>query len=173
MWVLYLSLFSLFVALLLFISSFRLKRRSGLPAGKVVYSDTSRWGKVEKPLYDPALRLSGKPDYLVKQGRQIIPIEVKARSAPRMPYDGHIYQLAAYCLLVTREFSCRPHQGLIHYTDRTFAVDFSPALEASTLAIIHEMQEQTEGSQVDRSHDNPRLCQSCSYRFICDQSLRI
>jgi CRISPR-associated exonuclease Cas4 len=173
MLLLFLSILLLLVALILFIVAARQKRQAGLPAGRVIYTDTNHWGKVEKPLFDPKLRLTGKPDYLVEQGKQVIPVEVKTRSAPQAPYDSHIYQLAAYCLLVQHEYGTRPNYGILHYRNRTFAIDFTSALEATIKGTIREMQERTTRSQVDRSHANPRSCQHCGYRSICDQSLRI
>ena len=76
----------LFLALLLFVLALVLlwqarKRRaeSGLPAGRVIYTDTRGWGKPEQAFYDSELGLTGKPDYLVEQKGQIIPVEVKSR----------------------------------------------------------------------------------------------
>jgi CRISPR-associated exonuclease Cas4 len=157
----------------LLIVASRKKRQAGIPTGRVIYSDTRRWGKVEKPLFDPSLRLTGKPDYLVEHGKKIIPIEVKSRSSPRVPYDSHIHQLAAYCLLVQHEYGIRPNYGIIQYADQTFAIDFTLKLEETIKATIREMQEKVNQSQVERSHDNPHNCQHCGYRSICDQSLRI
>jgi CRISPR-associated exonuclease Cas4 len=163
----------LLVGLGLLIVASRKKRQAGIPTGRVIYSDTRRWGKVEKPLFDPSLRLTGKPDYLVEHGKKIIPIEVKSRSSARVPYDSHIHQLAAYCLLVQHEYGIRPNYGIIQYLNQTFAIDFTPKLEETIKATIREMQEKANQSQVERSHDNPHNCQHCGYRSICDQSLRI
>jgi len=169
----YLSIFFLLVAIVLFIVAARKKRQAGIPAGRVIYTDTSKWGKVEKPLFDPTLRLTGKPDYLVKQGSQIIPVEVKSGRSLDAPHDSHIYQLAAYCLLVQHEYGTRPNYGILHYSNKTYAIEFNSTLEASVIATLHEMQEKTTRSLVDRSHKNPHNCQHCGYRSICDQSLRI
>ena len=68
----------------------------------MIYTDTRGWSAVEKPLYDPVIGLTGRPDYLVKKGKDIIPVEVKTSRTPEAPYDSHIFQLAAYCLLVAR-----------------------------------------------------------------------
>jgi len=173
MLILYLAIFFLSVALVMFYVAARQKRQAGLPAGKVIYTDSSKWGRVEKPLFDPDLRLTGKPDYLVRQGDQVIPVEVKSRPAPQAAYDSHIYQLAAYCVLVAHQYHSRPSYGIIHYSNRSFAVDFTSSLESAIKSIIHEMQGKTARSQVNRSHDNPRICQHCGYRSVCDQSLRI
>ncbi len=161
------------IAIIFFVLASRQRQQAGIPSGRVIYSDASQWGKVEKPLYDPQLRLTGKPDYLVKQGKQVIPVEVKSRRAPQAPHDSHIYQLAAYCLLVEHEYRSRPAYGILHYNDKTFAIDFTAELESTTQALIREMQARTTRSQVDRSHEDGRRCQHCSYRSVCDQSLRI
>ena len=171
--VLYLLIFFLVITVVLFILASRQRRQAGIPAGRVIYFDAGQWGKVEKPLYDPELRLTGKPDYLVKQGEQVIPVEVKSGRAPHVPYDSHIYQLAAYCLLVDHEYGIRPTHGILHYSNRTFAIDFSAELELSIQTTIREMQERTSRSQVERSHQDGKRCPHCGYRSVCDQALRI
>jgi CRISPR-associated exonuclease Cas4 len=173
MFELFLAVLLVVLAIIFFVLASRQRQKAGIPAGRVIYTDASQWGKVEKPLYDPVLRITGKPDYLVKAGDQVIPVEVKSRRAPRAPHDSHIYQLAAYCLLVQHEFGTRPTYGILHYSDKTFAIDFTADLEASILAVIHEIQSRSARSRVDRSHEDGRRCQGCGYRSVCDQSLRI
>jgi CRISPR-associated exonuclease Cas4 len=170
---LFIIVFLLVIAIIFFVLASRQRRKAGIPAGRVIYTDASQWGKVEKPLYDPKLRLTGKPDYLVKQGSLVIPVEVKSRRSPPVPHDSHIYQLAAYCLLVEHEYKTRPSYGILHYHDKSFAIDFTSELESSTQAVIHEMQARSSRTQVDRSHEDARRCQHCGYRSVCDQSLRI
>lgn len=171
--VLYISILFLLVGLVLFLIAARRKRQAGVPAGRMIYSDTKNCGKVEKSLFEPYLRLTGKPDYLVKQGDQIIPIEVKSRNSPHAPYDSHIYQLAAYCMLVQHEYGKRPNYGILHYRNQTFAIDFTTQLEAMVIATIKEMQEIIKNKNLERSHENPQNCRHCGYRSICDQALRI
>jgi CRISPR-associated exonuclease Cas4 len=171
--VIYLSIIFLTVAVLLFILGYKKAERVGMPAGRVIYTDTRGWGKVEKPLYDPQLRLTGKPDYLVRHGEQVIPIEVKSGRSPQVPFDSHIFQLAAYCLLVEYEYGVTPSRGIIHYPERTFAIDFNRQLEASIRATIIEMQSQANSNNIARSHFEAKRCQRCGYRSICDQALRI
>jgi CRISPR-associated exonuclease Cas4 len=173
MTILYLSILLVVIAIGLFILAARQRRKTGLPAGNVIYIDTRNWGKLEKPLYDPGLRLTGKPDYLVQQGDRVIPVEVKSRAAPPNPYDSHIYQVAAYCLLVDHVYGQRPTQGIIHYSDKTFAIDFTPELEVAVKATVVEMQERTNSTEVTRSHQDGKRCQRCGYRSVCDQALRI
>jgi CRISPR-associated exonuclease Cas4 len=152
----------------------RQRKATGLPGGKLIYSDTERWGKLEKPLYAPALGLTGKPDYLVEQDGKIIPIEVKTSRPAQGPYDSHVFQLAAYCLLVTQVYGKRPNYGIIHYTSggkggQTYAVEFTQDLESAVLATIQQMQTITLRKGVDRSHEQPQRCARCGYRNTCDQ----
>jgi CRISPR-associated exonuclease Cas4 len=158
---------------LLFVLVARQRKQAGLPPSRIIYSDAGQWGKVEKPLYHEQLHLAGKPDYVVREGKQMIPVEVKSRQAPAIPFEGHIYQLAAYCLLVEHAYGIRPDHGILHYSNRSYAVDFTPGLERSLQAIVEEMQIQSTHSDVNRSHDDAKRCRHCGYRPICDQALRI
>ena len=165
------ALILLVVALLLFWQSDKKRQQTGLPGGRVIYTDTRGWGAVDKPLYDRKLRLTGKPDYLVKRGGQIIPVEVKSGKAPQAPYDSHIYQLASYCLLVERTMGKRPPYGIIHYENRDFAVDYTPTLEAALLEILDKMRSDERSANVACSHQSAARCRGCGYRQICDQRL--
>ena len=168
---LYLGLTILLIALVLFIISGVQRRASGLPGGRVIYSDTRAWGKVEKPLFDHDLGLTGKPDYLVEQSGKIIPVEVKTGRTPPAPYDSHVFQLAAYCLLVHRTTGKRPPHGIIHYPGRDFAVDYTPELEHALLDLVADIRIDEQHAEVSRSHDEAQRCQRCGFRDTCDQSL--
>ena len=149
----------------------RRRTAAGLPAGRVVYTDTGQGSKVEKPLFDPISGLVGRPDYLVEQDGVLIPVEVKSSYAPTEPHDSHVYQLAAYCLLVLKVYGKRPSHGLLRYRNRTFAIDFTADLEASLLDRLAEMRLQEKEAEADRSHQSPARCAACGYRQICDQRL--
>jgi len=168
---LYIALFLFFLALILFWQSTRQREAAGLPGGRIIYTDTRGWGKLERPLYDRALDLTGKPDYLVQQNGRIIPVEVKSGRAPQAPYDAHIYQLAAYCLLVEKTYHKRPPYGIIHYQDRDFAVDYTTQLESALLDILADMKRDQLKPEVDRSHEQSARCARCGFRNVCDQSL--
>ncbi|HUF39478.1 MAG TPA: Dna2/Cas4 domain-containing protein [Anaerolineales bacterium] len=159
------------IALLLLYRSSARQRSAGLPGGRIVYSDTRTWGPVEQALYDPVWDLTGKPDYLIRQGRMIVPVEVKSGRTPAAPYDSHIYQLAAYCLLVDRVMRVRPEYGLIHYPGRTYRVDYTQALERSLKDLLDEMRAGQRRQSLDRSHDETARCRKCGYGSICDQRL--
>jgi CRISPR-associated exonuclease Cas4 len=169
--VLIVSVVLLILSAYLFWKSFIQRKRSGLPGGRIIYADTSKWGRVEKPLYSSELGLTGKPDYLIEVGDDLIPVEVKSSHVRYAPYDSHIYQLAAYCLLVHKVYKHRPPYGILHYPNRTFAIDYTDELEHATLDILDQMRSDSRKKNVDRSHDSPARCSGCGYRSICDQSL--
>ena len=113
--------------------------------------------------------LTGRPDYLVEENGALIPVEVKSGRAPSIPYDSHVFQLAAYCLLVEETFGKRPPYGLLHYggkEPRTFAIDFTPELENTVRGLIQEIQGISMRKGVDRSHENPARCARCGYRNV-------
>ncbi len=159
-----------FGLLLLFLAG-RRRKASGLPAGRIIYSDTQAGSPLEKPLFDAVLGLTGKPDYLVENAGQVIPVEVKSRRTPEAPYDSHIFQLAAYCRLVETTYGKRPAYGILRYPKRSFAVDYSPALEAALLDRLELMRQRQQLKSVDRSHLAAERCRRCGYRSACDQKL--
>lgn len=160
----------LFALVLLFISG-RQRRGAGLPGGRVVFTDTRAWGKVEKPLYDHELDLTGKPDYLIEKDGKLIPVEVKTGRTPEAPYDSHIFQLAAYCYLVEKTYNKRPTHGIIHYPNRDFAVDYTRELESALLDLLADIRVDEHRTSVPRTHDDERRCHRCGFREACDQRL--
>jgi CRISPR-associated exonuclease Cas4 len=168
-------------AFVLFLIAHYREKASGFPSGRLIYTDTHQWEIARESLYDSELGLTGKPDYLVAKGKHIIPLEVKSGSVREGPYDSHIYQLAAYCLLVERTYGLRPPYGILHYIQKkyrlmgnynqTFALDFTPELESSVMDLIKEMRAESRNKEVNRSHESIARCQKCGFRSLCDQRL--
>jgi len=149
----------------------RQQATSGLPGGEVIYTDTSTWKPVEKPLYDSKIDLTGRPDYLIRQGNDIIPIELKSSRVYQAPYDSDIFQLASYCYLVHCTYNVRPSHGILQYNNRTYRIEYTPELESSLIALISEMRTKGHLRKVNRSHQSAQRCQRCGYLGSCDQQL--
>lgn len=160
--------------------------RSGLPAGTLLYSDTGRpVGRIapaevgaegvrqERPLVSTSLGLTGRPDYLVEAEGGVVPVEIKSAASPPggRPYDSHVAQLAAYCLLVEDVLGAHVPFGVIRYRDRELRVEFTDELRGQALALIEEMRGAREAEEVQRSHEDPRRCAGCSLRDVCTESL--
>ncbi len=147
------------------------RARSGLPQGRVVYTDTGGWGRLERPLFSRRFMLTGKPDYLVADGSDVIPVEVKSGQAPAQPYRSHVLQLAAYCLLVEECYGARPPYGMVKYTDHTFEVDYTPELEDELLNTLDQMRADLVAGAAPRDHDTPHRCRACGYQQRCHERL--
>jgi len=149
--------------------SARQQKATGLPTGRVITADTGGWRRLEKPLYDAESGLTGRPDYVVDHGGAMIPVEVKSGWAPAEPHDSHLFQLVAYCLLVEQTSGTRPPYGILRYRNRTFEIDYTPALEAELRGLLQEMRKQR--LPAPRSHQEPGRCAACGFRGVCDQKL--
>ena len=168
---LYIGAFLLILAIFLILLSGRQRRISGLPGGRIIYTDTRSWGELEKPLFDTELALTGKPDYLVEQNGRLIPVEVKTGRPPEAPYDSHIFQLASYCYLVNKTYGQRPPYGILHYPGRDFAIDYTSELESALLDILANMRIDERRSSIARSHEEVARCRRCGFKEGCDQRL--
>lgn len=153
----------------------RMRLQSGLPKGKIVYSDTSEWLKQEEPLISRKYGIVGKPDYLlvVNQGRKsiTIPVEVKSRKRPAVPYDNHILQLGAYCILVEETYKQRPPYGLLHYRDDTLEVPFTNELRNQVIEAAEGIRRNRNAANVKRQHKDAGRCYGCGYRHACGEEL--
>ena len=159
------------LAVLLLWGSQRRRRTLGLPEGRILYSDTGPRRDLPEPLFAEDLNLVGKPDYLVESKEGLIPVEVKSGRTPAKPFDSHIYQLAAYCLLVQRTYQRRPPYGIIRYPQRSFAVEFTQNLEKQLSDLLVEMRASLNAGELHRSHAQPGRCRSCGYGQLCEERL--
>lgn len=165
------------LAAAVWIKANRLWAKTGLPGGQVVYDDVIQtengdWYPQREPLYSQQLQLVGRPDYLVREhDGSLTPVEVKSSPAPQQPYEGHLLQLAAYCVLVEENFGVRPQYGIIQYRNQAFAVEFSPDLEEDLYNLLVEMREDLYAGELDRDHNDWRRCGRCSMRGQCVQRL--
>ncbi|MFQ5421164.1 MAG: PD-(D/E)XK nuclease family protein [Anaerolineae bacterium] len=149
-----------------------LQNRAGLPDGDVIYDDTGAWYPNAETLVAQDFLLVGKPDYLVEQPNGgIIPVELKSGRTPDKPWEGHVLQLAAYCLLVDECYGVRPDFGILQYPDRAFAVDYTEELEEDLLDLLADMRDDTFEAELDRDHNDWHRCNQCSVRHRCVQRL--
>ena len=167
-----LALILLLVGVVVLMWSRRARRATGLPSGKIIYADTSRWQRTERPLFSQQHQLTGKPDYVVREGRTIIPIEVKSsRAPPDGPRAGHVLQLAAYSLLVEETEGVRPVYGIVKYADEAFRVDNTAELRRTLLSTLDAMRRDLNRGKSRRSHADAARCRRCGVRAACDERL--
>ena len=156
----------------LFFQSRQMREQSGVPRGNIIYTDTGTWFPNSEMLTARDVRLVGKPDYLVESDDgAIIPVEIKSGQAPSEPWEGHVLQLAAYCLLVEEKYGVRPEYGIIQYQDRAFAVDYTDDLEEDLLDLLTDLRQGQIAYDLDRDHNEWQRCQRCGMNQQCDQRL--
>lgn len=167
------------IAVLMMVGAVIVYRRSqkdrdqlGLPAGEVIYTDHGTWLPQSEPLLSEEFNLIGRPDYLISDPQgEIIPVEIKSVSAPQAPHQGHVLQLAAYCLLVDLNYGIRPAYGVLQYRDKAFAVEYSNSLEQDLILLLSEMQSNRLARNVSRGHNHRGRCLQCVFSGDCEDSL--
>ena len=174
------------VSLVSYVAARRASRRSGLPGGQILYSDTGyavgrispteknkEGDRQERPLISRRFGLIGKPDYLIETDEGIIPIEVKSTKCPAngRAYDSHIMQLAAYCLLVEEAIGQDVPYGIIRYADCEVTLDYTSELRDELIELLEEIEEARLAVDVHRSHNDAQRCKGCSMRESCDEAL--
>jgi CRISPR-associated exonuclease Cas4 len=138
-------------------------------AGEVIYSDNEATDEV---LVSHRHGLTGKRDYISREGEELIPVERKSRSVSATgAYEGEILQVAAYCLLVEERSGKPVRRGKILYQNRSIEVLFDDQLRARLLDAVGELKSADLMSDVPRSHNSPARCRGCGFRQACRDSL--
>ncbi|MDH7596452.1 MAG: CRISPR-associated protein Cas4 [Methanothrix sp.] len=144
-----------------------LQVRYGLLDGDALYSDLSGSGRV---LRSERYHLSGKPDYIIKEGRNLIPVEVKSSLAEK-PYRSHQLQLAAYGLIMEEIYRTYVPYGYIVYRNRRYRIELNDDLRAEVLSALDEMRRALIRGHAKRNHSQKARCLRCSFRRGCKQAL--
>lgn len=145
-----------------------LSRKARIVQGDVAYSDSG--GRVPM-MKSKVVPLQGRPDYLVVQKGDFIPVEVKTGKTPPRPYLSHVMQLAAYCYLVAETRSKRPPFGVLSYPERQFEIPYTHELEDQMLKTLLRIQLAARTGEAHRNHNNPKRCVGCSRRDGCPERL--
>lgn len=156
---------SLFLFLILRRLSKKIKFENKLPSGNIFRTDLN---KPSKALVSEKYRLIGKPDYLLNSNGQIIPVEFKTSKDNRLK-DGHILQLASYCLLVEECFKQKVNYGVLDYNGVKYEIPFTDELKNELLKVLFEIRNVKE--KPVRNHENKAKCLGCSYNYGCPENL--
>ncbi|NLZ26113.1 MAG: Dna2/Cas4 domain-containing protein [Chloroflexi bacterium] len=167
------SILLLAIALVLILIAIWFKKTSGLPSGRLIYADTDQLQAVPGPLFDPNLRLVGKPDYVLRLANgALVPVDFKSTLAPVEPYRSHVFQVLAYCYLLEQNYGQKPPYGLIRYQDKSFEVPYDELEKETFLRLISQLRTvEASPDAPNRSHKALARCRGCGYRDSCDQSL--
>ena len=118
--------------------------------------------------------LAGRPDYLIKENKIRIPVEVKTGRRPRAPFFSHVLQIGAYCLLSEETFQRKPTHGQIRYgfDNEPHDVKWDSDLRALVIEKLEDMNDILEGkAEAHRNHKRVGKCNNCSRRKGCPERL--
>lgn len=144
---------------------------TGLPRGEIVSRDTAGWEAPPKALVSHRFRLAGRPDYLIRERDEIIPVEVKPARRADEPYESDIVQLLTYCLLVEETERRPPPYGLLIYADQQWRFDYTDDGRQTVLDLLTELQADRSARDVARSHNHAGKCRACGQREKCSEAL--
>jgi CRISPR-associated exonuclease Cas4 len=145
------------------------KRRKGAIFYDPVMDQAEKLFRVN--MESQSLGLRGVLDYLIKLGREYVPVDYKfGYSKEGAAHLNHKYQLAAYALLVEEGFDTIVRQGYIHYNrDRINArIDFNDDIRRRTLKVIHLINEIIRDDVEPVGTRNPGRCTDCEYKRYCE-----
>jgi CRISPR/Cas system-associated exonuclease Cas4 (RecB family) len=138
----------------------------------VAAGDLGRSATLEPLLVDETRRLRGRPDYLLRHRKGLIPVELKPLRSSKTLYESDRLQIATYLMLVQ---SANPDvsvpYGIVRYRDTTFRVYLTEELEARCLAIADQVRAAKHATVVHRTHSIAAKCRACSHRTACGESL--
>jgi CRISPR-associated exonuclease Cas4 len=147
----------IFICAVVLVVIFILQKVLRVPGGDVVYSDSEkRPGEVIRAKTVP---LVGKPDFLVKKGKYMIPVELKRGKTPVTPYPNHVAQLYAYCVLVSEEYGVRPPYGIIKYPKDEFRLEFPEGVEDQVRVMVESILGKKNGELVRKGFG--KICRKC------------
>jgi CRISPR-associated exonuclease Cas4 len=142
------------------------QRALGLPQGKLVYEDADGQGEALSSRDYP---LVGKPDYVVQlpDGRPV-PVELKLNVYDASaPFNNHIVQVAAYCLILEDYFEQPPTHGIVRYADCEFTIEYTPALRKKVIRLLTQMAKCSEQQRPALKSQVVKKCRSCTFKAIC------
>lgn len=115
------------------------------------------------------LGLEGVVDLLV-EGSELVVVERKYAEAPRRPFKGHLYQVAAYAMLVEYALGRPVRRARIEYlkSRRSFEVEVDDHLRRHVLWTVRRIREIIDEG-VDPGFAPRPGCGSCGYRRLCQQ----
>lgn len=149
------------VGIVLVTLSMRVRKRRGFAGGPTIALDNVT-------LFSQRLKLVGRPDRIVREGKAYIPEEWK--SSKRVT-QGHRLQLATYFLLIEDVRGTRPPYGWVVLRDGTrVQVKNTEALRSEVLRIAGLIREQ-RANLVEAIPVNQPVwkCRVCGQRGNCDQ----
>ena len=145
-----------------------MKKNYKIQQGTITYSDLN---KPAKALFSKKYKIAGKPDYIVKQNKNYLPVELKTGKHAE-PQKNHILQLAAYCQLLEENYGGFVPYGILVYNNSyQYKIPFDPMLRFELENTITKMRQYMISGKSIPNHNDSRRCISCSMRKYCNKKI--
>lgn len=128
--------------------------------------------EMEPLLVDEAHGIRGRPDYLLRHKRGLIPVELKPLRTSRTLYESDRLQIGTYLMLVraANPGATVPY-GVVRYKETTFRVYLTEELEARCLAIAEKVRAARKATMVHRTHNIAAKCRACAHLTTCGEAI--
>lgn len=126
--------------------------------------------RTETTLESKEIGLRGKIDKIEFHKDSIIPIEIKTGAPGRgSPWQDHITQLTAYCILLEKEHSRSVNKGaIIYYNPRVvYEVSINPFMVDEVHSLIREVNSTLSNQVLPDILKNQNKCNICGLKDIC------
>ena len=143
------------------------KRKEQAVEGTILYVD----GENSRLLRSEKYGLTGRPDYILEVGDELVPVELKTGRKPRGPLFSHVIQVSAYCMLVEDAMNRKVSHGILRYGDVEHEIDLDDDMRDLVIGKLAEMREESRTGNVHRNHQREGKCRSCSRRDKCPERL--
>jgi CRISPR-associated exonuclease Cas4 len=161
---------TMFVALGVLVRASAKSQHGASDPSEILYTDAGR--STADLLISERFHLIGRPDYILEEHGERIPVERKDRMLTHSgPHDSERLQLAAYCLLLEEREGRPVHRGRLQYQNTTLDIMFDEALRRKLLATLAAIQSSADLAYIRRSHPSAARCHGCAFRRQCAESL--
>ncbi|MBI5573296.1 MAG: PD-(D/E)XK nuclease family protein [Elusimicrobia bacterium] len=131
---------------------------------------------------DDTVVLMGKPDLVMqdKKTKEVFVIDLKSGKSPQDMSMSHSLQLAAYFLMIEKNFSTPVKRGIIRYLDddnKEHSVENSDELKNELLERVRAIADakkkisKNEIPELVRNHNISHRCKACEFASECPQVL--
>jgi len=146
----------------------KIKTKNLIQEGRITYSDLSI---PANPFFSKKYKITGKPDYIVKQNKYFIPVELKTGNHNE-PQKNHIFQIAAYCQLLEENYRRFVPYGILVYNNKVqYKIPFDPLIRFELESTIKKMKYSIKTGKIIMNHSDFRRCKACSMRAYCNNKI--
>jgi CRISPR-associated exonuclease Cas4 len=117
------------------------------------------------------LGLKGTIDMIVKIKDELIVVEFKEIESPKKVLDGHIYQAAAYALLVEEKFDTTIRRIILYYSknNKIIEIPLTDNIRNHILWTIKKIRKIILKEYLPMIRPSSK-CYSCGYNWICHEA---